>query len=198
MTSWIGSASPSNEGGESQPGGGKIIIANRASGTISVIDVLSDEVTGTFDLPAGPNKPEPMYVVQSRKRVLVGDRANSRVVAFNSRSFAVEATVQTGAGVFHMWADPLDRQLWVNNDIDKTATVIDPLTLEVLATVPLPADLVAAGGRPHDVFLDPVLGRFAYITMIGVAGPFDYVVKYSTKTFEEVGRAAVGKDPHIS
>ena len=56
-----------------------------------------------------------------------------------------------GRGVFHMWADYRGRQLWVNNDIDKTTTVIDPSTLEVLATVPTPADLVAMGGKPHDV-----------------------------------------------
>lgn len=198
MTSWIGSASPLPDLQQNRLIGDKIIVANRASGTISVIDTRSDEVIGTFALPAGPNQPEPMYVVASRKRVLVGDRANSRVVAFNSRTFAVEETVSAGAGIFHMWADPLDRQLWVNNDIDKTATVIDPITLETLATVAMPSDLVAAGGRPHDVILDPHLGRFAYITMIGVAGPFDYVVKFSTRTFQEVGRAAVGKDPHVS
>ena len=113
---------------------GKIVIANRASGTISVIDAHSDTLIGTFALPAGPNAPEPMYVVHSRKRVFVGDRANSRVAVFDSRSFAVEGTIPAGAGVFHMWGDPLDRQLWVNNDIDKTATVIDPITLEVLAS----------------------------------------------------------------
>jgi DNA-binding beta-propeller fold protein YncE len=181
-----------------QPSQGKIVVANRAAGTISVIDVHSDSVTGTFALPGEPNAPEPMYVVQVRKRVFVGDRANNRVVVFNARSFTIEGTIPAGAGVFHMWADPLDRQLWVNNDIDKTATVIDPITLDVLATVPLPADLVAIGGKPHDVILDPIFARFAYVTMIGVAGASDYVVQYSTQTFQEVGRAAVGKDPHLS
>ena len=36
------------------------------------------------------------------------------------------------------------------------------------------------------------------MTVVGVTGPVDYVVKYSTQTFTEVGRATVGKDPHIS
>jgi DNA-binding beta-propeller fold protein YncE len=177
---------------------GKIVVANRASGTISVIDVHSDEVIGTFALPAATNAPEPMYVVQVRKRIFVGDRANHRVVVFDARSFTFEDTIAAGNGVFHMWADPLERQLWVNNDIDKTCTVIDPLTLEVLATVALPQDLIALGGRPHDVVLDPLFGRFAYVTMIGVSGVSDYVLKYSTQSFQEVGRAAVGKDPHLS
>ncbi len=139
-----------------------------------------------------------MYVVYSRDRVFVGDRANNRIAVFNPRTFAVETTVPAGAGIWHMWADPFDRQLWVNNDIDKTSTVIDPLTLQVLATVPIPADLAAVGGKPHDVILDPSGAPFAYVTLIGVAGANDYVVKFSTQTFAEVARAAVGKDPHVS
>ncbi|MGE0129751.1 MAG: YncE family protein [Blastocatellales bacterium] len=177
---------------------GKMVIANRASGTISVIDAASDRVVGTYALPADTKTPEPMYVVYSRGRVFVGDRANNRVAVFNPRTFVVEGTVPAGAGIWHMWADPFDRQLWVNNDIDKTCTVIDPLTLQVLATVPTPADLASAGGKPHDVILDPVAGEFAYVSLIGVTGPADFVVKYSTQTFQEVGRVAVGKDPHLT
>jgi DNA-binding beta-propeller fold protein YncE len=177
---------------------GRIVIANRASGTISVIDVAADRIIGTYALPAGERMPEPMYVVYTRQRVFVGDRANNRVAVFNPRTFAIETTVPAGAGVFHMWADPFGRQLWINNDVDKTCTVLDPLTLRTLATVPMPADLAAAGGRPHDVILDPANGQFAYVTLIGFAGAADYVVKFSTQSFTEVARAAVGKDPHVS
>jgi YVTN family beta-propeller protein len=178
---------------------GKVVIANRGSGTISVISTVTDEIVGTYDLPAGENTPEPMYVVYTpaKDRVFVGDRANDRVVVFSARDFGVEATVATGAGVFHMWADPQNRQLWVNNDIDNTTTVIDPKTLEILATVPTPADLVAQGGKPHDVILDPN-GRYAYVSVLGLTGEYDYVVQFSTRTFQEVGRAAVGKEPHLS
>lgn len=177
---------------------GLVVVANRASGSISVIDVETDSLLGTYSLP-GPNPAEPMYVVYNRVagRVFVGDRANDQVVVFDPDDFSVEATVPTGRGVFHMWADIHGRQLWVNNDIDNTATVIDPLTLELIATVPMPADLVDMGGKPHDVIIDRE-GRFAYVTMLGFAGPNDYVVQFSTKTFEEVNRALVGKDPHLS
>ena len=181
--------------------GGKIVVANRGSGTISVLDALTGEVRGTYALPhgAGDSKPEPMYVVYTRagNQVFVGDRANDRVVVFDADSFAVKAAVPTGAGVFHMWANLHETQLWVNNDIDKTSTVINPRTLEVIAAVPTPADLVALGGKPHDVVLDP-LGSMAYVSLVGVAGDFDYVVQYNALTFEEIGRVAVGKDPHLS
>ena len=112
--------------------GGKIVVANRGSGTISVLDALTGEVRGTYALPQGTGEraPEPMYVVYTRtgNQVFVGDRANDRLVVFDADSFAVEATVPTGSGVFHMWANLHETQLWVNNDVDKSSTVIDPRT----------------------------------------------------------------------
>jgi len=178
---------------------GHMVIANRASGSISVIDVRTDKVRSTITLPVSDNPPEPMYVVHSPRadRVFVGDRANNRIVVFDDNNFEYETSVPAGNGVFHMWADQNDEQLWVNNDIDKTITVIDPLTLDVLATVPMPEDLVALGGKPHDVILEPS-GHSAFVTIVGISGENDFVVKFNTRTFSETARAAVGKDPHVS
>ncbi|MFC1997916.1 YncE family protein [Chloroflexota bacterium] len=179
----------------------KIVVANRGSGNISVIDARSGKLVTNIDLPQnGDDKfPEPMYVVYSRpdNRVFVGDRANNRVVAFDAGDFSVIGTVNTGLGVFHMWTDQLGKQLWVNNDIDKTTTVINPRSLEVIATVPTPDDLVAQGGKPHDVIVDHN-SKFAYVSVLGLSGANDYVVQFRTDTFEETARAEVGKDPHLS
>jgi DNA-binding beta-propeller fold protein YncE len=183
---------------ESRAASARIVVANRGSGTISVIDANAHVVIGTYPLPSGPNPPEPMYPVHSRGRVFVGDRANSRVVAFDAATFDVIGTVATGAGVFHMWINPDTGRLWVNNDIDKTASLVDSVSLTPVTTVPMPADLIALGGKPHDVIFDPRGGRYAYVSMITVTGPNDYVVKFDLLTYQEVGRAAVGKDPHIS
>jgi DNA-binding beta-propeller fold protein YncE len=185
---------------------GRIVVANRAGKSISVIDVKADRVIRTYPLP---DNGEPMYVVyapgrsectiderRGRNRVFVGDRANHRVLALDDDDFGIEAAIPVGAGVWHMWADPSEQQLWVVGDIDKTLTVIDTVTLDVLATIPIPAALAAAGGRPHDVILDPV-SRFAYVTVVALPGP-DAVVQYSTATFEELNQAAVGEDPHLS
>jgi DNA-binding beta-propeller fold protein YncE len=179
--------------------GGKIVVADRNSGTISIIGVKHDELLATIELPAGDAPPEPMYVYYTpiKNRVFVGDRANDRVVAFDARTFEVDGIVPAGQGVFHMWGSPNTGQLWVNNDIDNTTTVINMRTLEVVATVPTPEDLVAAGGKPHDVILSPG-GFFAYVTVLGVEGENDYVVQYFAWTFHEIGRAPVGKDPHLS
>jgi len=177
---------------------GGIVVANRADGSISVIDVATSGVTN-FALPAGTNTPEPMYVVYSLSNdlVFVGDRANDRVVAFDAQTFGVQATIPTGSGVFHMWGEPTLGQLWVNNDIDKTVTAIDMNTFGVVSTFSTPADLNAAGGKPHDVILDPS-GPYGYVSMVGLSGPDDYVVKFSTDTYMELDRLAVGKDPHLS
>lgn len=186
---------------DERTGPGKIVVANRGSGTISVLDVKTNAVTGTYDLPAAADEPtpEPMYVVgtATHNRVFVGDRANSRVAVFDANTFDALGTVPAGQGVFHMWADPQGQQLWVNNDIDNTSTIIDPGTLTVIATTDTPADLVAMGGKPHDVIVGPK-GDYAYVTVLGLAGDNDYVVQYSTATFTEISRAAVGKDPHVS
>ena len=180
---------------------GNIVVANRASGSISVIKARTAELMETIDLPMsdGDATPEPMYVnqVSRHRRFFVGDRANNRVVAFNSRTFEVEGTVPAGQGVFHMWASDRGDQLWVNNDIDNTITVIDPHSLTVLATVPVPADLVAMGGKPHDVILDH-RSRYAYVTVLGISGPNDYLVQFETEGFTEMNRQPVGKDPHVS
>ena len=182
-----------------QKHGGKIVVADRGSGTITLISARTDKVIDTLELPPGDAPPEPMYVYYTPicNRFFVGDRGNDRVVVYNARTLEVEATAPTGAGVFHMWGNLFSRQLWVNNDIDNTSSVIDLLTLQTIATVPTPADLVAAGGKPHDVILAPI-GIFAYVTVLGVDGDNDYVVQYRTDTFEEVCRAPVGKDPHVS
>ncbi|MCA9970963.1 MAG: beta-propeller fold lactonase family protein [Anaerolineales bacterium] len=178
---------------------GLVVVANRASGSISVISARSDALLGTVPLPEGEKPPEPMYVTYSRSghHVFVGDRANDRVVVFDAGDFSVVTTIPTGAGVFHMWADPQDRQLWVNNDVDNTATVIDPVGLTVLATVPMPADLIEAGYKPHDVILDPS-GRLAYVTLLGPDPDHDMLVQFSTRSFNEINRVPVGKDPHVS
>jgi len=184
--------------------GDKIVVANRRSGTLSVIRVKTDEIVATIALPydasAGEPLPEPMYVVYTRvrDRVFVGDRSNRRIVVYDAEDFSVVATIPGGDGIFHMWTDPRNRQVWVNNNIENTVTVIDARTLSVLTTIALPADLIADSRIPHDVMLDR---QFAYITMVaspGGTGNGDYVLKYSLDTFEEVARARVGDDPHLA
>lgn len=191
---WL--ASPGRMPAPTGLGQGYIVVANRASGSISAVDPATDRVVGTYALPLGPNRPEAMSVVDAGgNRLVVGDRSNDRLVVFDATDFNVAATVPAGRGVFHMAA--VHEQLWVTNDIDNTSTVFDARTFAPLATVRMPDDLAALGGRPHDVALSPRSGSHAYVT-VSAAGPADYVVKFRTDTFVEAGRAEVGKDPHVA
>jgi DNA-binding beta-propeller fold protein YncE len=183
---------------------GGVVVANRGSGSISVVDVLTSAVNHVpLPMAAGDNPPEPMYVTYSaiNDLVFVGDRANDRVVAFNAFDFSVNTTIPAGDGVFHMWSDDARNQLWVNNDVDKTVSVINLTTLVVDHTFSTPADLNALGGTPHDVILDPN-APVGYLTMVGVVDPAnpstDAVVAFSASTFTETDRSIVGDDPHVS
>lgn len=177
---------------------GGMVVANRADGSISVIDVATQMVTPVA-MPAGAVPSEPMYVTYNPENhaVLVGDRANNRVVIFDAKNFSSLGEVATGNGVFHMSADQTIGQVWVNNDVDKSVTVINSQTLTPITTINLPADLINDGGIPHEVVLDPS-GPFAYITMIGLGTGGSQVLKYSTDTFTLVDQEVVDGAAHLA
>lgn len=137
--------------------------------------------------------PVPLRSDLRHNRVLVGDRANSVIVAFDDDTYEVVGSVAVGEGVFHQWLENARRQLWVVGDTSQTVTVVDSLDLEVITTIDIPADVVEAGGRPHDVF---VQGNHAFVTILGLESG-GIVLQYSTRTFMETGRVDVGGDPHV-
>ena len=171
--------------------GQQIVVANRASSSISVINARTNKVAKTVTVP-GANKSEPMYVVHHGREVLVGDRANNQVVAFDDKSYRVRRRLKAGKGIFHMWAN--ERQLWVNNDIDKTTSVIDLRSGREIKAVPTPADLARLGHKPHDVF---ATRHYAYVSLLGGSDGKGWVIQFSTRTLKETRRAAVGEDPHL-
>lgn len=183
---------------------GRVIVANRTSGSLSIIDektgllLKNVPVAGKY---AFARPPEPMYVnyVPSLNRILVNDRSNRQVIALDADSYRILNTAPVSAGSFHMWTDGAGKQTWVVGDVDKTLTVISPKTMTVLKeNLAIPQDLFDQGGKPHDVLLDKK-GKYAFVTIVGVGGSTDpdYVIQYSTKSFTEVARFATGKDPHV-
>lgn len=177
---------------------GRVVVANRASSNLTVIDVKSDRAR-TVPMPSSERPAEPMYVVYSPvgHHVFVGDRANNVVVVFDASDLTVKKAIPVGVGVWHMWISHPWRQLWVVGDVDRTITIIDTVTLEVTGTASVSRELVDLGARPHDVILDPYKPA-AYVSLVGLSDGSDYVLKYSLTTFAEVGRQKVGKDPHLS
>jgi YVTN family beta-propeller protein len=166
----------------------KVVVANRSGGSISFIDATTNQVTKTLSISGS----EPMYVVYvaSKDKLYVGDRAGKKVHIVNPQSQVVENSIPVGNGVFHMWADGLGKQLWVNNDIDNSISVIDLNTNTVIQTI-------AVGMKPHDVFITKDATK-AFVSVIdsNPANP-DKIYSYSTTTYLKTGEVSVGKDPHL-
>ncbi len=164
-----------------------VVVANRGDGSISFIDVLSDQVESTLPIAGS----QPMYVVYvaATDRIYVGDRAQNKVHVIDPANREVESSIDVGNGVFHMWAGGNGEQLWVNNDVDQTTSVIDLNTHSVIETI-------SVGAKPHDVFVTDD-GSRAYISTLNPGDDPDQVFMYSTSTFEKTGEQEVGKDPHL-
>ena len=180
--------------------GQHMVVANRAGGSISVIDVATSAVTN-IPLPAGANTPEPMYVTYSPANdiLFVGDRANNRVVAFNARTYAVvNPGIAVPAGVFHMEGSSVTNRLWVVSDTSKQVSVIDMLSFANLGATNTPNDL-GPNAAPHDIIVEPD-GSAAYVTILGTSSATnDNVVKYANSPgFPEVDRTVAGEGAHVS
>jgi len=165
-----------------------VAVANRESSSVSFINADTNTVEHTLTIPNS----QPMYVVyvKSKDKLYVGDRTGNKVHIIDPQTKTVEGSIDVGNGVFHMWADGRGRRLWVNNDIDKTTSVIDLRTNTVIRTIQL-------GIKPHDVFVNK-FGTRAYISVLsGNAQVADSIYMYSTRTYRKLASRAVGKDPHV-
>lgn len=165
-----------------------VAVANRASASVSFINAIDNTVISTLDIPGS----EPMYAVYvpTKDKLYVGDRANNKVLVIDPATKTVESSITVGEGVFHMWADGQGNQLWVNNDMDWTTSVIDLSDNSVTALVNIPI-------KPHDVFVNDA-GTMAYVSAFsGDPNVVDSVFAFSTSTYQLMGAAGVAKDPHL-
>lgn len=171
-----------------------IVIANRGDGTISIIDEATQTVADTIPLPPADNPATPGYVVWSatRDRLYVGDDANRRIVVLSGQDLSHVTDMPVVGDVFHIWHN--ESQLWAVDRIDKSVAVFDMDSHAWITSIPMPADLTAAGGIPHDVVVD---ADHAFVSLLGIDMAPDAVVRFDTTTLTESGRMAVGEDPHL-
>jgi YVTN family beta-propeller protein len=165
-----------------------VVVANRGAGTLSFINAVDNKLIKLLTIAGS----EPMYVVYvaGTNKVYVGDRAGKKVHVLDPVTKNVERSIPVGSGVFHMWADGKGNQLWVNNDVDKTISVIDLKTNAVVKTIALSV-------QPHDVFLNTDASR-AYVSVFASNSTHpDSVFAFDTKTYARTAAVAVGKDPHL-
>lgn len=173
-------------------------VANRSSGTVSIIDASTQTLETLIELPVADAAPT--YVVHSDKHNLlyISDYATSKVWVYDDESFEYVEDYPIESGGFHMWVNDRVDQLWVNNIISKTTTVIDTNNGEVLQTIPLGVTGIElpVDAAQHDVFIAPN-GAFAYVSIISLTGQ-NYVLQYNTQNFELMNIVTTGLDSHLS
>lgn len=165
-----------------------VAVANRASSNVSFINAVDNSIVKTLDIPNS----EPMYAnyVAATDKLYVGDRAQNQIHVIDPTTQTIETSITVGNGVFHMWVDGQGNQLWVNNDVDFTTSVIDLSTNTVIATIFLDS-------KPHDVFVNKA-GTQAYVSVFSGDGAVpDSIFAFSTSAYERTAAVGVGKDPHL-
>jgi len=123
---------------------GTVLVANRADGTLSVLDGTYDgEVLATIEIPYNDEvmlPPIPQDVVVANGFIYVGDSQNDRVVVLDAWTYEVAApSIPTGAGLREMAVDRRAQRLWVTNRIDGTVSIIDLAANQLFQTIEKPS-----------------------------------------------------------
>lgn len=173
------------------------LVANRASSTVSVFDAATNEKTMDIALPASGADPTYLAFSEERGIFYVGDFANQQLLAYNAMDFSLVKTIAIQEGAFHMWANDAVDQLWVNNIVSKTTSVVDLTDHTVVATIGLPTDEInlSADAAQHDVAISEN-GMYAYVSVLD-GEDLSYIVQYSTSDFSYMGHAMIGGDAHL-
>ena len=177
---------------------GFFAVANRVSGTVSIYSSATQ--TKVTDITLPDEDAAPTYVVYSNEKELlyVADFNNQKILAYDVEGFTIQDSYNVNEGAFHMWVNDKADQIWVNNIVSKTTSVISTNSGSLLATLPLAADGITFedDAAQHDVVLQPN-GKYAYVSIFSQLGQ-NYVIQYDTDDFTIENVEAVGGDPHLS
>lgn len=171
-------------------------VANRGDGTVTIYDADTQEQYTTITLE--DENAAPTYVIYSTKRdrLYVADFNNAKINVYKGSDFSKVGEYPVGNGAFHMWLNNISNQLWVNNIVDKTTSVISLRNGRTLATLALPNNInFAEDAAQHDVTISPS-GTFAYVSVFSQTGA-NYVLQYNARNFKLKNHVEVGGDPHL-
>ncbi|WP_299890454.1 YncE family protein [uncultured Lacinutrix sp.] len=174
------------------------LVANRGASTVSIFNAKTTTFIQDITLP-DPGA-QPTYLAYSRwnNSFYVGDFANSKVLYYDADTFDYQGEITIEQGAFHMWINDYAGQLWVNNIVSKTTSVIDLSTNTLIQNLPLPTNEIpelTANAVQHDVTISPS-GYAAYVTILD-GNNTSYVVMYNTQTLQYIRHEVVGGDAHI-
>ncbi|MBM7805077.1 YVTN family beta-propeller protein [Geodermatophilus bullaregiensis] len=168
------------------PDGRRLYVAQRAAGTIAVVDTAVDRVVTTIDVPSGP----PQYLTLSpdgtRAYVSVwdDDRTVAAISVLDTTTGEFGATVPMLSRPYVSAVSPDGTRLYVPNHDSDVLTVVDTRTATPVAEIEVPPN-------PHWVELTPD-GTRAYVA----DHDSNVVAVVDTATDTVVDEVPVGTSPH--
>lgn len=125
------------------------------------------------------------------------------ILSIKKRKITPLMTLPAGTGVFHSYAtqrtSPDERgagQVWTTCNVANVTLVHDVASRALVATLPVPPQVAAVGGVPHDTTATRDHG---YVTFRGGRDGYGYVVAYSIpNNYAVMGTLRTAADPHVA
>ncbi len=170
----------------------KFLVANRNAGTLSLFNANTAKKIRSINIPGNA---QPTYIATNKiNEIYVADFERGFVWVYKKDNFELTGKIKVQKGAFHMWFNKKGKQLWVNNIISKTTSVIDLTSYKVIKNLKLPAN-ISQDAEQHDVVISED-GRRAYVTVL-IGDQKSLVFMYDTSTLKLLKKVTVGGDAHL-
>ena len=127
----------------------RIYVSNYDSGSVTVVDGLSNAVIAT--IPVGSN-PFGITANPATNRIYVGNRGSGTVSVIDGITNSVIGSIAVGSGPVCIAIDPVTNRIYVANNGSSNISVIDGATDTVTTTITLT-------GQPGDIAVNPLTQR---------------------------------------
>jgi YVTN family beta-propeller protein len=124
---------------------GRILTANQAANTVSIVDVATDRAIGSV---ATGQQPHHVAATPDGKEFWVTLYGENRLQVFDAATLKEIASVDVGAANDDLMFDPEGKRLYVSLGNDNAVAVVDVAARKLLQTVPV-------GKTPHGLRVTP-------------------------------------------
>jgi len=159
------------------PDAAMVYVSLQGTGKLAAISLRDMAVRYTADVG-----PAPAGVLWLNGRVLVAIMGSDDVAVVDPTSGQVERRIKTGKGAHQLFLSPDGKQVYVNNRVEGSSTVLDAATLKPVRTYKLP-------GGPDDIAFAPD-GRLWYTLR------FAHQVAVLDPATGQYTTIEVGRSPH--
>ncbi|MBQ0734131.1 YncE family protein [Aquimarina celericrescens] len=170
----------------------KFLVANRNIGTLSLFNANNAKKIRNINIPGNA---QPTYIATNQtNEIYVADFERGLVWVYRKDNLELTGRIKVEKGSFHMWFNKNRNQLWVNNIISKTTSVIDLTLYKVIKNLKLPTN-ISRDAEQHDVVISED-GRRAYVTVL-IGDQKSLIFMYDTDNLKLLRKVTVGGDAHL-